>query len=109
LLVIAGLCLLIVPGIYLGMRYWAGVHFIVDRDVGFAEAFRLSSEFTAGNVMQSVFVGMYAMVAMLCALLTALLGPLVLVGLLLALPLNTLLWTVSFLLITRQPIPRMKS
>lgn len=49
LMVIVGLLLLIVPGVYLAIRYGQYLHAMVDRDLGVMESFRYSSSITTGN------------------------------------------------------------
>ena len=109
LMVLAGSCLLFFPGIYIALRYWPGVYLIVDRNVGFADAFRMSSHFTAGNKLQLLLVSFYSFIVVLIGVLPLVLGPGALIVQLLAMPMSTMLGTVSFLLMTRQPIPRMPS
>ena len=92
--------LLIVPGIYLACRYWPGVHLIVDRGVDVRTAFQKSSAYTAGNLAQSAIVGVYSFIVAVVGMLMCY------VGLLFTLPIYSMLWTISYLMITRQPMQR---
>ncbi len=53
-----GLILLIVPGIYLALRYGQYIKAIVDRDLGIAEAFAYSSSITANNRLRLFGLGL---------------------------------------------------
>lgn len=48
LLVALGLVLLIVPGIYWGLKYQFVIYLVVDKDLGIREAFKRSGEMTTG-------------------------------------------------------------
>lgn len=79
-MVVVGLILLIVPGIYLALRFSQFVAAIVDKDMGAIESLQYSARLTEGNKMN--LLGLYV----LC-FLTVLAGILALVvGLLAALP-----------------------
>jgi uncharacterized membrane protein len=49
LIVLGGLILLIVPGIYWGTKYFFFVYLIVDKDMGIMESIRASGELTQGH------------------------------------------------------------
>jgi uncharacterized membrane protein len=95
---VVGLLFLIVPGIYLAVRYWPGAHFIIDRGVSMREAFQLASAHTEGNLGQSVLLALYGFAVFVVGLLMCY------IGLFVTLPLYSMLWTTAYLMITRQPI-----
>ena len=55
ILFIGGLILLIIPGIYVILTYWNYTYFIVDRNCGVFESFRLAKVHASGNRL-SIFV-----------------------------------------------------
>lgn len=57
-IVIVGLMLLILPGIYLAIRYMYFMFFIVDKDVSIQDSFKQSAEITRGNVFQLFVLGL---------------------------------------------------
>lgn len=84
LLVLLGLVLFIVPGIYFLVRYGFFTYFIVDKGAGIMESFRLSSEITRGYKTELL---------KLCVVLVAIMmlgALLVMVGLLVAVPVTML-------------------
>jgi hypothetical protein len=84
LAVAVGLVLLIVPGIYVALRYGQFLYAIVDKNLSIGDAFRYSGELTKDNVM-SLFV--YAILSILVVLA----GLLVFcVGIFIAIPVVTL-------------------
>lgn len=96
LMVVVGGIALIVPGIYLGMRFWPYMHFIVDKECSIGEAFSQSSVATQHNmgetlIMMLIAVGMLVLgFVMLC------------LGLLITMPIVGLAWTIAYLMITAQ-------
>ena len=56
-----GLILLIIPGIFLMVTFWNYSFFIVDRNCGIAESFRLCREHAEGNRLNVLVVGLIAM------------------------------------------------
>lgn len=94
IMVLLGCVFFLIPGIYLALRYWPGAHFIVDRDVTVWQAFELSSRHTQGNFLQTILTGMFG-IGVLCAGL-----------MILTYGMYSLMWTIAFLMITRQPIHR---
>lgn len=50
LVVVLGLILLVVPGIYFAIRFWFYDYFIVDKKAGVIESFKRSWRLTQGNV-----------------------------------------------------------
>jgi hypothetical protein len=90
LMVGLGLCLLIVPGIYLALRFGHYQAAIVDRDLGILEAFQYSSSLTTNNRL-NLFV------LVLLSLLIAVLGCLsLIIGLVFAIPVIWLSWLVAY-------------
>ena len=84
--------------IYLTLTYWPVYHLLVDRDVSVGEALGLAGKFTVGNKLSTVLLFIIAMGI-------AILGVLALcVGIVVAAPLVTLMYTVGYLMITSQPI-----
>lgn len=90
----------VVPGIYLATRYWSGSWFILDQNCTVFEAFGLAAQFSDGNRLPSVMLGVISLCLAVCGV--AFFG----IGLLLVYPLLTLIWTIAYLMITRQPIER---
>lgn len=88
LMVGIGLILLIVPGIYLALRYGQFIHAIVDRDLGVIESFSYSSRLTTGNRGNLFVLGLLMILVTLAGLLVC--G----VGLIVAIPIT---WLASFI------------
>ena len=97
LMVILASIALIVPGVYLGMKFWPYMHFIVDKDCTIREAFSRSSVATQHNmgetlIMMLIAVGLFILgLLMLC------------LGLFVTMPIIGLAWTIGYLMITAQP------
>jgi len=90
LMVVVGLVFLIVPGIYLAIRFGYYGYFIVDEEVGPIEAFKKSSDLTEG-----VRMDLFLLFALLIGL--NIVGALVLlVGLLVTVPLSQLICAYVF-------------
>ena len=53
-----GICLLIIPGIYVATALWPFMYFIVDRDAGIVDSLRLSFQHTKGNKLQFILLGL---------------------------------------------------
>lgn len=87
LMVFVGFVLLIVPGIYLALRYGQFLHAIVDRDLGVFESFSYSSSLTTNNRMNLFLLGLLCILIMLAGLLAC--G----IGLIVAFP---IVWMTSF-------------
>lgn len=63
LMVILGLILFIIPGVYLGLKYQFVSYFIVDKKMNPIDAFKASGEATQGNIwhlfgMYCIFIGL---------------------------------------------------
>ena len=75
-----GMLLLVVPGVYIAMRYGQYMMAIVDRDMGIMEAFAYSSSLTTNNRMNLFLLGLLAVAIIFAGMLAC--G----VGLIFALP-----------------------
>jgi uncharacterized membrane protein len=90
LMVFIGLLLLIVPGVYVAMRYGQYLTAMVDRKLGIMESFQYSSSITTNNRMNLFLLA-------LLGILISLAGCLALcVGLFFALPVIWLGWIVAY-------------
>lgn len=90
----------IVPGIYLALRFWPATYFVVDKDCGVSDAFTLAGQFTEGNKMSLIYVFFLSVAVML-------LGAIALcVGLIVAYPVVSMMWTIAYMMMARQPIQR---
>jgi hypothetical protein len=97
-MVLVGLIAFIVPGIYLALRFWTVGYFIVERDCSVMEAFSLAGQFSEGN--KASFIVVFAItigVGIAGALMFC-------VGLIFAYPLIMMMWTITYMMMTRQPI-----
>lgn len=90
LMVAVGLLLLIVPGIYLAIRYGQYLTAMVDRDLGVMESFRYSSSLTTGNRM-NLFLLLLMSIAIVTAGFVALC-----VGMVFAIPVAYLSWIAAY-------------
>ncbi len=66
---VIGLVLLIVPGIYIALRYGQFLNAIVDRDLGIMEAFDYSSSITENNLMNLFVLGLLSFVAVIVGMI----------------------------------------
>ena len=90
LMIGVGLLLLIVPGIYLAMRYGHYLTAMVDRDMGVMESFQYSSSITTNNRMNLFLL-------LLLTMLVAAAGCLALcIGIVFAFPVAWLAWIVAY-------------
>lgn len=90
LMVALGLLLLIVPGIYLALRYGQFLNAIVDRDMGIMEAFSYSSSLTTNNKLQLLVLWLLTILVILAGALAC--G----IGLIFAAPVAWLSWIVAY-------------
>lgn len=90
LMVIVGLILLIVPGVYLVLRYGQYMNAMVDRDLGIMESFRYSSSITTNNRLNLFLL------ALLCFAITLAGAVALCVGLIFAIPVTWLTWIVAY-------------
>ncbi len=90
LMVGIGLLLLIVPGIYLALRYGQYMNAIVDRNMGIMDAFAYSSRITANNRMNLFVISIFVFGISIAGFVACF------VGLLFAYPMILVLWTVTY-------------
>lgn len=90
IIVVLGICLFIIPGIYLALRLQFYAAFIVEEDAGIIESLQRSWDITRGQGM-SLFMLMLAMVG-LCILGVILLG----IGIFVAMPLIYMMYGYVF-------------
>lgn len=99
LMIFVGCLLLIIPGVYLGLRYWSYMHFIVDRDCTISEGFNLAGE--VGNastnlgdsfVTFAISIGVNVLGFAACC-----------IGVMVSMPITSLAWTLAYLMMTGQP------
>jgi hypothetical protein len=90
LMVGLGMVLLIVPGIYLALRYGQYLTAMVDRDMGIMESFQYSSSLTTNNRMNLFLLVLLAVVIMFAGCLA------LVVGMIFAFPVVWLSWIVAY-------------
>jgi len=90
LMVMVGLLLLIVPGIYLALRYGQYMVALVDKNMPLMEAFRYSSSLTTNNRLNLFWLALLGMLITLAGLLAC--G----VGLIFAGPVAWLSWVAAY-------------
>jgi hypothetical protein len=90
LMVVVGLLLLIVPGVYLALRYGFFLTAMVDRDLGVIDSFKYSSALTTNNRMNLFLLALLGLLVMLAGLLA------LCVGLFFAIPVMWLSWIVAY-------------
>lgn len=90
LMVVVGLVLLIVPGIYLALRYGQYMVALVDKNLPLMEAFRYSSSLTTNNRLNLFWLALLGMLITLAGLLAC--G----VGLIFAGPVAWLSWIAAY-------------
>lgn len=90
LMVAVGLVLLIVPGIYLALRFGMFQYAIVDRNLGIMESFKYSSDLTKNNLMN--LLGLVFMIILIVIAGALALG----VGLIFAIPVVTLMFPLAY-------------
>jgi len=77
IIVFLGLILLIIPGIYLGIRLQFFSYFIVDKGMGPVESIKASFELTRGHELDLFLLGIVAMILNILGALALMLGLLV--------------------------------
>ncbi len=92
-----GFILLIIPGFYVLLTYWSYMYFIVDRNCGVFESFRLAGTHAAGNRLNVLLLGLLSIVLSILGLMAC--G----VGLLVTAPLVMMMFAVAYLMMTGQP------
>jgi uncharacterized membrane protein len=89
-MVMVGVLLLVVPGIYLALRYGQFMNAIVDRDLGVMDSFAYSSSITTNNKLQLFLLALLCFVVVLAGLIAC--G----VGLIFAGPVAWLSWLAAY-------------
>ena len=97
LMVVLGCIALLLPGIYLALRYWPYLHFIVDKNCGVGQSFSLAGQATKDNMGEGVIMALISFGLMMLGLL------MLCIGVFATLPLVSLCWTIAYLMITGQP------
>lgn len=97
ILVLGGLILFIIPGIYVCLTYWNYNYFIVDRNCGVWEAFRLAKVHASGNRLSIFVIGLIFLVLGLLGFLAC--G----VGWIATSPFCMLMLVITYLTMTGQP------
>lgn len=90
LMVGVGLILLVVPGIYLALRYGQFLNAMVDRDLGVLDSLRCSSSITTNNRLNLFLLALLSIAIFIAGFLA------LIVGLIFAYPLIWLSWMVAF-------------
>ena len=90
LMIVIGFICLIVPGIYLALRFGQYMFAIVDKDLGVIESFKYSSEITKNNKGKIVMMGLLAFGVIIAGLLA------LVVGLVFAVPVTWIMGVVAF-------------
>ena len=98
LLIGIGFVALIIPGIYLALKYWPFYYFIVDRDCGVGDSFSLAGEYTTGNKLSSFWFWLFSLGLAIVGLLMCC------VGAIFTYPIASLMWAVGYLMMTSQPV-----
>jgi uncharacterized membrane protein len=89
-MLVIGFLLLIVPGIYLALRYGQYMTAIVDRDMGILESLSYSSSITTNNRLNLFLLALMAIVIVIAGCLA------LVVGLIFAYPVIWLSWMVAY-------------
>lgn len=90
LMVVVGLIFLIVPGIWLGLKYGQAMNALVDRNCGVIDAFKYSAKITEGHKAKLMLLG-FAAIGIILAGLIALV-----VGVVFAYPVAGLAWVLGY-------------
>lgn len=85
-----GFVLLIVPGVYLALRFGQYQHAIVDKDLGILESFSYSSRITQNQKWSLLGLFMLLVLIIIAGAIA------LLVGLIFAIPLTTIAWVVAY-------------
>ncbi|RPJ34119.1 MAG: DUF4339 domain-containing protein [Verrucomicrobiaceae bacterium] len=89
-MMIVGFLLLIVPGIYVILRFGQFMNAMVDRDLGMMESLSYSSSITTNNRLNILLLGLLSIVIVIAGALA------LVVGLIFAYPLVWMSWMVAF-------------
>ena len=90
LVVAAGLLLLIVPGVYLALKFSMYQSALVDKNMGVIEAFKYSSRLTQNNKLSLIGLGLLSILVVLAGALA------LLVGLIYAIPVVTIALALAY-------------
>lgn len=90
LMIVVGLLCLIVPGIWLALKYGQAMTVLVDRNCGVIEAFKYSSKITEGHKFKLMLLGTAAVGVILAGLIA------LLVGVVFAYPVAGLSWVIGY-------------
>ena len=93
-----GFICLIIPGIYIVLTYWSFDHFIVDQDCDVIESFRRARRHAVGNRFAAFRLALLSLAVLLLGVLCF--G----VGLVVAIPVVSLMWTTAYLSMTGQAV-----
>ncbi|MDZ7619315.1 MAG: hypothetical protein U1E05_20135 [Patescibacteria group bacterium] len=93
----AGFLLLIIPGVFLLLMFWPFYWLIIDRNVGIVDSFDLAMQITRGNKATVLLIAVVMFLLTLVSIIPCGLG------LLVTMPLFTLMWAVVYLAMTGQP------
>ena len=97
-LTVVGFICLIVPGIYVLLTYWSFSHFIVDQNCDVVESFRRARLHSVGNRFATLRLAILSAVILLLGLMCFV------VGLVVAIPVVSLMWTAAYLAMTGQSV-----
>ena len=100
IMVFLGTLAFIVPGVYLALRFWPATYFVVDKDCGVSDAFALAGKFTEGNKLSLIYVFFLSIAVFLMGVIA------LCVGLVVAYPVVSMMWTIAYMMMARQPIQR---
>ena len=95
---ILGLICFILPGLYVLTTYWSFSHFIIDQNCEIMESFRRARTYSVGNRFGTIRVALLSVVVTLLGMACFL------VGLLVAIPVVSLMWTTAYLAMTGQSV-----
>ena len=74
LVVLVGLVLLIIPGIYFGVKYMFVPYLVLDKDMGIADAFKKSADMTDGKIWKLIGVSFLSFGIVIVGLIALLIG-----------------------------------
>ena len=96
IVIFLGLIAFIVPGVYLALRYWTCLHFIVDKDCGVMESLKLASAASRGNMGGSFLLFLIGMGLVILGFI------MLCFGIIVTAPVCFLSLTISYLMMTAQ-------
>lgn len=95
---VLGLICFILPGLYVLTTYWSFSHFIIDQNCDVMESFRRARTHSVGNRFATIRVAILSLVVSIAGALCFM------VGLLVAIPVVSLMWTAAYLAMTGQSV-----